>query len=139
VPARNIYHDTVVRALTADGWTITHDPLTISYGGRDLFVDLGAEQSAVAAEKCGRRIAVEVSSFLNPSPVRDIQEAVGRFDVYRALLAELEPDRALYLAVPGRVYQAALTDTFGHFIVNRLHLQLIVFDEQEAKILQWIS
>jgi hypothetical protein len=26
VPAKNIYHDAVVDALTADGWTITHDP-----------------------------------------------------------------------------------------------------------------
>jgi hypothetical protein len=40
VPARNIYHDTVATALTADGWTITDDPLRLSFGGRDLFVDL---------------------------------------------------------------------------------------------------
>ena len=31
MPAKNIHHDAVVRALTADGWTITHDPLTLSY------------------------------------------------------------------------------------------------------------
>jgi hypothetical protein len=30
----------------------------LSYGGKDVFVDLGAEQAAVAAEKAGRRIAV---------------------------------------------------------------------------------
>jgi hypothetical protein len=39
VPAKNIYHDTVIQALTADGWTITDDPLRVSYGGRDLFFD----------------------------------------------------------------------------------------------------
>jgi XisH protein len=26
VPAKNLYHDVVVRALKADGWTITDDP-----------------------------------------------------------------------------------------------------------------
>jgi hypothetical protein len=60
MPAKNIYHDGVARALIADGWTITHDPLTLSFGGKDLFVDLGAERAALAAEKEGRRIAVEI-------------------------------------------------------------------------------
>ena len=78
MPARNIHHDAVVRALTADGWTVTHDPLTISFGGKDLFVDLGAERTTLAAERGGQRIAVEVQSFINPSPVRDLQEAVGQ-------------------------------------------------------------
>ena len=67
MPARNIHHDQVVRALIADGWTITHDPLTLSFGGRDLFVDLGAERTALAAEKSGRKIAVEIQSFLGAS------------------------------------------------------------------------
>ena len=67
MPARNIYHDAVVRALIAEGWTITHDPLTLSYGGKDLFVDLGAERVTLAAEKTGQRIAVEIQSFLSPS------------------------------------------------------------------------
>src|SRR5437764_4944222 len=103
MPAKNIYHDVVVRALTSDGWTITHDPLTLSFGGKDLFVDLGAEQATLAAEKGGRKIAVEIQSFVGPSPVRDLQEAVGQYEVYRAVLAETEPERAPYLAVPRRV------------------------------------
>ena len=45
-------------------------PLTLSFGGKDLFVDLGAERPTLAAEKAGRRIAVEVQSFRGPSPVR---------------------------------------------------------------------
>ena len=95
MPARHIYHDTVVQALTADGWTITDDPLWLSFGGKDLYVDLAAERVAIAAERGGQRIAVEIQSFLNPSPVRDLQEAVGRYDVYRAVLAETDPDRLL--------------------------------------------
>jgi hypothetical protein len=53
VPARNIYHDAVVHAVTADGWTVTDDPLALTYGGKDLFVDLGAERVAIGAEKAG--------------------------------------------------------------------------------------
>jgi XisH protein len=137
--AKNIYHDLVVRTLIADGWTITHDPLTLSYGGRDLFVDLGAERAAIAAEKNDRKIAVEIQSFLGPSPVRSLQEAIGQYEVYRALLAEMEPGRVPYLAVPQRVQEEVLSDRFGQLIVTRLELRLLVFDESKERILQWIE
>ena len=139
MPAKNIYHDAVVSALTADGWTITDDPLTISYGGRDLFVDLGAEKATIGAEKGEQRIAVEVQSFLSQSAIRDFEEAVGQFDIYRAVLAESDPDRPLYMAVPGRVYDGLLTETFGQFIMARLQLRVLVFDAQQEKVIRWIN
>ncbi len=139
MPAKNLYHDNVIRALIADGWSITHDPLTLSFGGKDLFVDLGAERAAVAAEKEGRRIAVEVQSFLSPSPVSDLQQAVGQYEMYRALLSESEPDRTPYLAVPRRVHEGLLSERFGQMIVARLRLRVLVFDEQAERILRWIE
>jgi XisH protein len=139
MPARNIYHEAVIEALTTDGWLITHDPLRLSFGGKDLYVDLGAERSTLAAEREGRRIAVEVQSFLNLSAVRDLQEAVGQYDVYRVLLAQTDPERALYLAVPRRVYEGLLTERFGQLIVTQLRLRLLVFDVQPGRVLQWIE
>jgi hypothetical protein len=139
VPVRNIYHDAVVRALTADGWTITHDPLTMTYGGRDLFVDLGAERLTIAAEKGAQRIAVEIQSFLNRSPVRDLEEAVGQFEVYRIILAQLEPDRSLYLAIPRHVFETVLAERFGQLIINQLRLRLLIFDDQQKRGIEWIN
>ena len=139
MPAKNIYHDSVVHALTADGWTITHDPLTLSFGGRDLFVDLGAERTAVGAERDGRKIAVEIQSFLGPSPVRSLQEAVGQYDVYRAVLSETEPGRLLYLAVPRHVDEELLSERFGQMIVARLQLRLLVFDKAQERVVRWIE
>ncbi len=139
MPARNIYHDAVVQALTADGWTITDDPLKLSYGGRDLFVDLGAEMTTFAAERAGQRIAVEVQSFLNASPVRDLQEAVGQYEVYRTVMEQTEPERRLYLAVPAVVYESLLTERFGQLIVTKLGLRLIVFDDERKRVVQWIE
>jgi hypothetical protein len=49
MPAKDFYHDTVVEALKADGWTITDDPLYLSSGNRDLWVDLGAERNTIGA------------------------------------------------------------------------------------------
>ena len=44
MPAKDVYHAAVRNALSKDGWTITHDPYTLTYGQRDVFVDLGAEE-----------------------------------------------------------------------------------------------
>jgi hypothetical protein len=137
LPARNIYHDAVVEALIADGWTITHDPLTISYGGKDLFVDVAAEQSALGAEKSGRRIAVEIQSFLGPSMVHDLEEAVGKFQIYRTILEEADPERRLYLALPTRVNEGLFSERFGQLIVQKQQLRLIVFDELKKRIMIW--
>ncbi len=85
MPARDFYHDVVKAALIADGWTITHDPLKLKVGKKNLFVDLGAEQ-LLAADKEGRKIAVEVKSFLGDSEVEDLEKALGQFILYHDIL-----------------------------------------------------
>ncbi len=78
---RDIYHDAVKRALIKDGWTITHDPLKLKLGRKDMYVDLGAER-LLAAEKRGQQIAVEVKSFVGTSQLHDLEEALGQFVLY---------------------------------------------------------
>jgi len=96
MPAKDIYHNTVRTALEKDGWTITNDPLPLKIGKRTLNVDLGAKK-LLAAEKQGRKIAVEVKSFVSASPVHDLEEAVGQYIVYEDILEQLEPERIIYL------------------------------------------
>jgi len=50
MPARDIFHQAVKSALQKEGWIITHDPLSITAGGVDLYIDLGAER-LLAAER----------------------------------------------------------------------------------------
>ncbi len=45
MPAKDLYHDIVKRALVNDGWTVTHDPLTLRWASKDYFVDLGRRSS----------------------------------------------------------------------------------------------
>lgn len=59
MPAKDVYHDIFVRSLLKEEWKITHDPLILSYGSRDLYVDLGAERAVIAAERDEEKIAVE--------------------------------------------------------------------------------
>jgi XisH protein len=73
MPARDSYHDSVKRALMKAGWTITHDPLRLVWGGKDLYVDLGAER-LLAAERAGQQIAVEIKSFTNASEMNDLEQ-----------------------------------------------------------------
>ena len=53
----------------------------------------------LAAERDGKRIAVEIKSFISRSAVHDLENALGQYVVYRSMLRRLEPDRQLYLAV----------------------------------------
>jgi len=85
LPAKDLYHDLVVKALLADGWTITDDPRYLVYGSHSMYVDLGVERETLAAERQGERIAVEIKSFLSHSPVDDLQEALGAYLLYRAV------------------------------------------------------
>jgi XisH protein len=81
MPARDFYYDVVKAALIADGWTIIEDPLKLPVGTKDLFVDLGAEQ-LLAADKQGRKIAIEVKSFFGDSEVEDLEIALGQFILF---------------------------------------------------------
>jgi len=98
MPAKDLYHDAVCTALIKDGWKITDDPLILKIGRRSIFVDLGAEK-LIAAERGSDRIAIEIKTFLSPSPINDLEIAWGQFFMYARALQKREPARRLYLAV----------------------------------------
>ncbi|HET6384583.1 MAG TPA: element excision factor XisH family protein [Armatimonadota bacterium] len=92
LPARDSFHNAVRAALEKDGWVITDDPLLIRFGRRNVFVDLGAERP-LAAERDGRRIAVEVKSFTGPSDVTELERALGQYRLYSFILPRRDPGR----------------------------------------------
>ncbi|QTA85045.1 element excision factor XisH family protein [Desulfonema magnum] len=139
MPAKDFYHDIFVQSLIKEGWTITDDPLTLSYGNRDMYVDLGAERTVIAAERDKEKIAVEIKSFIGASPVRDLEIAVGQYSIYQSVLSEIESNRILYLAVPLRVYESILSERFGQLILTNLNIKVIVFDHKNERIVKWIQ
>jgi hypothetical protein len=138
MPAKDLYHTQVVNALVKDGWSITHDPLRLSFGGKDMYVDLGAEQ-LVAAEKGTTKIAVEIKSFVGDSELDDLEKALGQYTVYRAVLAEIEPDRELFLAVPKTVLQDVFKEPLGQLLVRNKCAKVLGFDAEREVIVEWIS
>ena len=138
MPRKDLYHDAVVAALEREGWTITDDPLRLAYGGRNLYVDLGAE-NLLAAVRGGRRIAVEIKSFVSDSDLADLENALGQYVLYRDVLARVEPERVLYLAIPRFAHESTFKDQFGQMVVEQQRLRLIIFEVDQEEPLQWIG
>ena len=134
--AKDTYHDALRNALVKDGWTITHDPYHLVWGKRDFYVDLGAER-VVAAEKAGKRIAVEVKSFLGPSQMHDLELALGQFLLYRSILEQQEPDRVLFLAIPDEP-AGILAEPVGQLLIAKRLIRAVIFDPRKEEILRWI-
>jgi hypothetical protein len=137
--AKDLYHNVVRRALEAESWQITHDPLTLKYGEQtSVYVDLGAE-TPLAAEKEGQKIAVEIKSFLSPSPVTEMEKAIGQFGFYRFLLARQHPGRVLYLAMPEFHYEALFDTSEGRDLAKEMQLKFLIYDIEAEMIIQWIE
>ncbi|MBD2437515.1 XisH family protein [Nostoc sp. FACHB-110] len=137
MPAKDIYHDTVKRALQKDGWTITHDPFPLQIGKKRLSVDLGAER-LISAEKGLQRIVVEVKSFVGQSDVKDLEQALGQYVLYQQILNEMGIERNLYLAISRPTFNSVFTIELGQVLLKNQILKLIVFDNESEVILQWI-
>jgi XisH protein len=136
MPAKDIYHATVKAALIKDGWTITDDPLNLKIRTRNTAIDLGAEK-IIAAERGKEKIAVEVKSFISPSPISDLEKAWGQFFLYARALRKRDPTRRLYLAVRQNIFETIFQEEAGELLLEEPGFCLVVFDENTEEILQW--
>jgi hypothetical protein len=136
--AKDTYHEAVRLALEQEGWTITDDPLSFSVGDSAFRIDLGAE-NCLSAERNGERIAVEIKTFLDPSPMHAFHEATGQYDNYLIVLSMYEPDRILYLAIPERIYATFFQREFVKTVVAIKKIRLIIYEPNQALILKWIN
>ena len=134
--AKDLFHNAVKQALLKEQWVITADPLIIKIGGVKLELDLAAEKM-VAAEKAGRKIAVEIKSFLNPSTITDFHGALGQFLNYRLALQIRDPDRSLYLAVPLDTFDSFFQEPFIQQAVNLYQVKLVIYNPVEEVITLW--
>lgn len=80
--ARDLFHNSVRTALEKEGWTITHDPYHLRYSVADIYINPAAEET-LAAEKDGRKIAVEIKSFMGASAISEFHKALGQFLKYQ--------------------------------------------------------
>lgn len=138
MPARDRFHNLLRDALVREGWSITADPLTLTYGKRSLYVDIGAGQLLGASQQ-ERRIVVEVKSFGGPSEIADLELALGQFMLYRAVLRQLDPESVLYLAIPYDPYVSIFEDPLGMLLIEEDGIRLIVFDSITGELVKWVG
>jgi len=138
MPARDKFHEAVKNGLQREGWIITADPLYLEFGGVDLYVDLAAEK-IIAAEKAGRKIAVEIKSFSAPSLVAEFHTALGQFINYRTALHTQDAERRLYLAVPEDTYWTFFTLPFTQTVIGQQQLKVLVYDVAQEVIVKWLE
>lgn len=137
--ARDKYHKIIREALEVDGWTVTHDPLYLTYGASTMEIDIGAER-LMAAEREGEKIAIEIKSFIEASKVYAFHQALGQFMVYRLALQHNAEDRILYLAVTSYVYHVFFKDQqMVDDAIEKLGLRLLIVDVFSKTIELWIK
>jgi XisH protein len=138
MPAKDLFHDCVKVALIRDGWQISHDPYSLKIGKKDLFVDLGAEK-LITAEKGSTKIAVEIKSFVSPSEIQDLENALGQYILYQNVLQKIEPDRILYLAIREAVFHKLFEQEVGQILLENKILKLLTFNPETEVITKWIG
>ncbi len=133
---RDNLHFSLRRTLEKDGWTITDDPFILLLGETILKADLGAEKF-FAAEKEGRKIAVEVKSFESPSVINELEKTMGQLQLYQWALEVQEPERQLFLAISQEVYIKYFQKTIFQLAVQRNKINLLIYEPEREVIIKW--
>jgi XisH protein len=136
MPAKDIFHNAVKRALEKESWVITDEQFLIRSGGVEIYIDIGAEK-IIAAERNNEKIAIEVKSFLGNSKIYEFHVAIGQFINYRSILEDEQPDRILYLAVPLDIYNSFFQLPFTQKIIRNNNVNTIVYEPEEEVIIKW--
>ena len=135
MPAKDLYHDAVVNALRKDGWRILKEQFRLVIENRKAWLDIRASK-----QQPREVIFIEVKSFENiPSQVAYLQQILGQYLLYRAIIEEREQNEDLFLAIPGHAYEGIFSEEIGKFVIRRFQLKIVVFDAEKETIIQWIT
>lgn len=135
---RDNLHLSLRRTLEKYGWTITDDPLILVLEQTLLKADLGAEKF-FAAEKEGRKIAVEIKDFDSPSVISELEKTMGQLQLYQWALEDQEPERKLFLAISQAIYIRHFQKPIFQLAVQRNKINLLVYEPSREAIVQWIA
>jgi hypothetical protein len=83
MPAKDEYHDCVKNALIKDGWVITHDPLRLSWGGKDLVVHIDIIDGKLWIQRDGTEHGIAKELLRAGIPKDQIVLAFKRHEVRR--------------------------------------------------------
>ena len=133
----DLYHDVVRDALRKDGWRITHTALQLKARAEARTGELW-EGPWLIADKDERKVAVAVSSLVGRSNPADIKQTWRQLALSRPRLHAMDSDRVVYLAIRQATYRACFGGIDGDLLLEKEHMQLMVFDPRAEVIVQWV-
>lgn len=84
-----------------------------------------------------KKIAVEIKSFLSPSPINDLENAWGQFFLYARVIQKRDTDRRLYPAVSRNTFETLFQEEAGQLLLDEPGFRIIVFDPKREEIIKW--
>ena len=139
MPAKDTYHDAVKNALIKDGWTITADPYPLEYEDVELYPDLAVEK-LISENQKQRKIIVEIKSFISPSLIKDFQNALGQYILYRDLIKLAQDEyQEIYLAIKDEIHETFFQRKSIKAVVQLNKLALVIINTEKEEIVQWIN
>jgi hypothetical protein len=135
VPTKDFYHDTVIRALIRDGWTILKEQVRLTFNDRYMWIDLQAVKQSES-----RVILIEIKELDDvDSPIDALANALGKYLLYRMGLQSAGSQIPLYMAVSENSYNGILSSAIGVQTRNEFKIALLVFDPLQEVITRWIT
>lgn len=126
----------VKNALIKENWIITDAPYTIIYQSDRFYADICAYREEAGTAR--RVIVVEVKSCGSQSPMREFEQALGQYEMYRDLLEVNALDCEIYLAVDTDAYAKLMLRPTFQLICERHKVSLLVVETKTEEIVQWI-
>ena len=101
-----------------------------------LKADLAAEKF-FAAEKEGRKIAVEIKDFDSPSVISELEKTIGQLQLYQWALENQYPERQLFLAISENIYIRHFHKPIFQLAVQRNRINLLIYEPDREVIVEW--
>ncbi len=66
------------------------------------------------------------------------EQAIGQYVLYRLLLAQIDPERELYLAVADTTFDGIFSEPIGELVMRELPMKLLIVDVKAVEVKRWI-
>ena len=139
IMAKDAIHDAVKNALIKDGWTILREQVHLSFGELEGYVDIAAQRLPIMAVRDNHQLLVEVKSFSGRSFMRQLQQAIGQYTLYRDMIELSGLTHHLVLAISDFVYDTYFARPATTLIMHRHRISLLVVQIESEEIFKWIE
>jgi hypothetical protein len=137
MPAYDICHDQVVRALEKEGWKSIKVPYRTATPDRVVYIDAQLARGNNGNQR--QILLLEVKCFLDEdSTTTDLYGAIGQYLIYRAMLVERKLKFPLYLSVPETIFRKVFDPVVSR-VIKEQQIKLIVIDLNTESITRWIE